>query len=84
MIAFLSLSDLGGKMKTLFVTLLSFIALGFFMSIAVIIVRTTVSTPNILMEFIAKETFQVSTLLAGIGIFMGFWLLKTQLKTSAA
>jgi len=71
-------------MKTLFVTLLSFIALGLFVSIAVIIVRTTVSTPNILMEFIAKETFQVITLLAGIGIFMGFWLLKTQLKTSAA
>lgn len=69
-------------MKTLFVTLLSCIAFGFFVSIAIIILRTTSSTPNTVLDFIAKDTVQIVTLLGSIGVFMGSWLVRTQLKTS--
>lgn len=71
-------------MKTLFVTLLSSIAFGFFASVAIIILRTTSSTPNTLLDFIAKDTVQTLTILGSIGVFIGSWLMKTQLKTSSA
>ncbi len=71
-------------MKTLFVALLACIAFGFFASVAVIVLRTMNSTPHTVLEFITKDTVQILTLLGGIGVFMGSWLMKTQLKTSTA
>jgi len=82
-IAFLSLSNLGGKMKTLFVAMLACIAFGFFTSIAIIILRTMTSTPQTILEFMTQDTFQIGMILWGIGLFVGSWLIKTQLKISS-
>gem|GEM_PF-2634138 len=62
-IAFLSLSNLGGKMKTLFVAMLACIAFGFFTSIAIIILRTMTSTPQTILEFMTQDTFQIGMIL---------------------
>jgi len=83
-VAFLSLSNLGGKIKTLFVALLASIAFGFFTSVVIIILRTISSTPHTILEFITQDTFQILTILGSIGIFLGSWLIRTQLKTSTA
>lgn len=83
-VAFLSLSDLGGKIKTIFVTLLACIAFGFFVSIAVIVLRTMNTTPQAVLEYITQDTFQMIAILGSIGVFIGSWLIKTQLKTSTA
>lgn len=83
-VAFLSLSDLGGKIKTIFVTLLACIAFGFFVSIAVIVLRTINTTPQAVLEYITQDAFQMLAILGSIGVFIGSWLLKTQLKTSTA
>ena len=83
-IAFLSLADLGGKMKTLFVALLACIAFAFFMSVAVILLRTMNSTAHTILDFMTKDTFQIGMILGSIGVFLGSWLIKTQLKTSWA
>ncbi len=39
---------------------------------------------DLMFEFITKDTVQILILLGGIGVFMGSWLMKTQLKTSTA
>lgn len=82
--AFLSLSDLGSKMKTIFVTILACIAFGFFASIAVIILRTMNSTPQAVLDYITQDAFQILAILGSIGVFIGSWLMKSQLKISSA
>jgi hypothetical protein len=81
-LAFLSLSNLGGSIKTIFVTLLACIAFGFFVSIAVIILRTMNATIQAVLDYITHDRFQVLAILGSIGVFIGSWLLRTQLKNS--
>lgn len=69
-------------MKTIFVTLLACIAFGFFVSITVIILRTMNSTPKAVLDYITQDTFQILAILGSIGLFIGSWLMKSQLKTS--
>ncbi len=71
-------------MKTLFVALLSAIAFSFFASVAIIILRMTANTPHTVLEFITKDIFQILMILGSIGVFLGSWLLKTQLKMTTA
>ncbi|MFA6080619.1 MAG: DKNYY domain-containing protein [Candidatus Gracilibacteria bacterium] len=79
-IAFLSLSNIGGKAKTFFVTLLSCIVLGFLFSILVMVLRVTDNTFQTVLTFLAKDILQVGVILGSIGVFFGSWLIRTQLN----
>lgn len=82
MIAFLSLCNVGGRLKTLFVAILSCIAFGFFVSVALIILRAIGSTPHTILDIMARDTFQLWFIFGSVGLFIGTWLLRTQLKLS--
>jgi hypothetical protein len=40
------------------------------------------STPQALLEYITQDTFQILAILGSIGVFIGSWLMNSQLKTS--
>ena len=80
MIAFLSLSNVGGKIQTFFVTLLSCIILGFFASVLVTILRVTDNTFQTVLIFLVKDTSEIFIILGSIGVFFGSWLIRTQLN----
>ncbi len=73
---------MGGRLKTLFVTLLSCIAFGFFVSVALIALRALGSTPNTILDIVTRDIFQLWFIFGSLGIFIGTWLLRTQLKMS--
>ncbi len=79
-IAFLSLSNIGGKIKTFFVTLLSCIVLGFLVGVLVVILRITDNTLQTVLTFLAEDMTQIFYILGSIGIFFGSWLIHTQLN----
>lgn len=79
-IAFLSLSNVGGKIKTFFVTLLSCIVLGFFASVLVMILRATDNTFQTVLTFLVEDTSEIFIILGSMGVFFGSWLIRTQLN----
>lgn len=79
---FLILVRIGSVIKTLFVMILTLIATSFFAGLFIIAWRMTNITPQILWDFIARDTLQWFFIIASIGIFGWSWLIRTQLKMS--
>jgi len=78
-IAFLSLSNVGGKIKTFIVFLLSCIVLTFLVGVLVVILRATDNTLQTVLTFLVKDTSQIFIILGSVGVFFGSWFTRTQL-----
>lgn len=81
-VTFFFLSQLGWFIKTFFIFLISSIAFGFFVSVGIIVSRTFNTSPEIIIDFMTRDTMQIAMILWSIGILFGSWLVRSQLKTS--
>lgn len=81
LVIFVALSRVFGWVKSLLVTLLSLIGFVFFVALAVIIIRAIFGDMQSFIKYFMKPGIQMIGILKLTGIFLGTWLITSQLRS---